>query len=352
VTAEQHRAAWAQYYAAQHAHAHAHAQPAAAAGGGQGAAYARGSGQTSNGTPSTSGPGAGGSSWNQAPGTQGGFYQAPPATAPAPPASYNAVPPPAPGAVKFVPKNQRVAMGALVAAGVGARGGAPAYLSAASAANGTGAAVSNGLAAHCSVGAAGAAGAGANTNDRTWPPSLRAYVERAFRSATDDKSRAAVQAGLKQVIYEANVKGELWTRSWDTTPLPGASAGARVAAAAAGISARLGTSAPYPAPPHSPGGMMMGRNHNHNKRNAYGEPMSYRRSPASDRSRSRSVSPAPEQWATYQSNKYKRNQQGQQGKKNKWQLQQENPALEAPPINAFEQSKRQRRMGRFGDAKG
>eukprot|EP00239_Pterosperma_sp_CCMP1384_P006130 CAMPEP_0197847960 /NCGR_PEP_ID=MMETSP1438-20131217/7606_1 /TAXON_ID=1461541 /ORGANISM="Pterosperma sp., Strain CCMP1384" /LENGTH=515 /DNA_ID=CAMNT_0043460047 /DNA_START=296 /DNA_END=1841 /DNA_ORIENTATION=- len=57
---------------------------------------------------------------------------------------------------------------------------------------------------------------------KAWPPSLRSYVERAFKTCTDDLSRATVQVNLKHVISEAESKGELWSRDWDTAPLPGA----------------------------------------------------------------------------------------------------------------------------------
>jgi hypothetical protein len=91
------------------------------------------------------------------------------------------------------------------------------------------------------------------------------------------------------------------------------------------------------------------------KRPRDGHAQGYRRSPASSRSRSRSASPAPEQWASYQSHKYKhaqqrhggQQQQGKAKKSNKWAPEPEAP----PPVNSFEASKRQRRMGRFGDAK-
>ena len=62
-----------------------------------------------------------------------------------------------------------------------------------------------------------------------WPPSLRAWVERAFSSCVNDPgTREWIKAPMKSMIDEATARGELWTRDWDRTPLPakpGASAG-------------------------------------------------------------------------------------------------------------------------------
>lgn len=65
----------------------------------------------------------------------------------------------------------------------------------------------------------------------SWPASLKAYVERAFAQVSED--RAGLQEKLKQIINDAKAKGELWTRSWDTMPLPSSSASQETSAAAA-----------------------------------------------------------------------------------------------------------------------
>ena len=63
-----------------------------------------------------------------------------------------------------------------------------------------------------------AAGAGGQAQ---WPPSLRAYVERAFKSVQgDDGRRALMQTMLKAKIKDANESGRLWQQDWDTEPLP------------------------------------------------------------------------------------------------------------------------------------
>ncbi|CAL8460527.1 g56 [Coccomyxa elongata] len=90
---------------------------------------------------------------------------------------------------------------------------APAYVSVADKAAGTKAA------------SGPAAGSG-----NSWPASLKAYVERAFAQVSED--RAGLQEKLKQIINDAKAKGELWTRSWDTMPLPSSSASQETSAAA------------------------------------------------------------------------------------------------------------------------
>ncbi len=56
---------------------------------------------------------------------------------------------------------------------------------------------------------------------QTWPQSLRSWVERAFKAAKEDPNRVALQEALKQIISDAQAKGEVWTRDWDNVPLPG-----------------------------------------------------------------------------------------------------------------------------------
>ncbi len=58
--------------------------------------------------------------------------------------------------------------------------------------------------------------------------------------------RVTLQAELRDVIQSASAKGELWTRDWDTVPLPssltadgGAAARQAAQAAAAAISAKV-----------------------------------------------------------------------------------------------------------------
>jgi hypothetical protein len=66
--------------------------------------------------------------------------------------------------------------------------------------------------------AGGAAAAGPAAGG--WPPALRAWVTRAFNSCSDAATRAWMPEPLKACIDEATAKGELWTRDWDTTPVP------------------------------------------------------------------------------------------------------------------------------------
>ncbi len=64
---------------------------------------------------------------------------------------------------------------------------------------------------------AAAAGGGGGVG---WPPALRAWVERAFSSCVDAAARAWMKDPLRACIDDASAKGELWTRDWDTTPVP------------------------------------------------------------------------------------------------------------------------------------
>lgn len=95
---------------------------------------------------------------------------------------------------------------------------------------------------------AAAAGAG------KFPPSMCAYVQRVFAQQVSPQQKAAMQAELKGIIEDANVKGEMWTKNWDIAPLPAsctagssapgsraspASAREAASAAAAAISAKV-----------------------------------------------------------------------------------------------------------------
>lgn len=90
---------------------------------------------------------------------------------------------------------------------------------------------------------AGAAASGQGA--KNWPPSLRAYVERAFAQCKTDEKRSRLQEALKSMISDAQAKGEMWTRSWDTMPLPNCVVDVP-AAAAMPQSASAGTSAQFP----------------------------------------------------------------------------------------------------------
>lgn len=54
----------------------------------------------------------------------------------------------------------------------------------------------------------------------SWPESLRKYVERAFALAAGSGQRPEIQLRLKTLIAEAQQQGKLWTKDWDSTPLP------------------------------------------------------------------------------------------------------------------------------------
>ncbi|KAG1337950.1 SAC3 family protein A [Cocos nucifera] len=53
----------------------------------------------------------------------------------------------------------------------------------------------------------------------TFPPSLRAYVERTFGRCKDDAQRSANQKIMKEIITKASADGTLFTRNWDIEPL-------------------------------------------------------------------------------------------------------------------------------------
>ncbi len=58
------------------------------------------------------------------------------------------------------------------------------------------------------------------TNFVKWPPSLKAYVERAFSICQGDADRTKVEKQLKQRITDAINKKELWIIDWSSQPLP------------------------------------------------------------------------------------------------------------------------------------
>ena len=61
--------------------------------------------------------------------------------------------------------------------------------------------------------------AGAPVTSNQWPPGLKSYVERCFKNVSQ-LQRANLQKALKIVIADAQNVGELWSRDWDTLPLP------------------------------------------------------------------------------------------------------------------------------------
>lgn len=56
-----------------------------------------------------------------------------------------------------------------------------------------------------------------NPND--WPIGVKQYVERCFRLCKPSQ-RDVLQAALRLIIHDAQSKGELYSRSWDTLPVP------------------------------------------------------------------------------------------------------------------------------------
>eukprot|EP00250_Pteridium_aquilinum_P020939 c24992_g1_i2 orf=676-3387(-) len=52
-----------------------------------------------------------------------------------------------------------------------------------------------------------------------FPPSLRAYVERALSRCTDEGQKRACQEIMKEMITTASSDGSLFTKNWDTEPL-------------------------------------------------------------------------------------------------------------------------------------
>lgn len=83
----------------------------------------------------------------------------------------------------------------------------------------------------------------------SFPPAMRAYVERAFLSAKTTEQKKRLHPALKKVIAAASAKGEMWMTNWDSLPLPALTEGGDPAAAAIGsmqaeaTAARLAASA-------------------------------------------------------------------------------------------------------------
>lgn len=101
-----------------------------------------------------------------------------------------------------------------------------------------------------------AASAAADAGRKGWPPSLKAYVLRYFEQYGGSLTEAHKQ-DLKQMIQDAEAKGELWTRDWDRTPLPrldksAARAANASATAAAAAKHRWGPPANVPARTSTP----------------------------------------------------------------------------------------------------
>ena len=97
------------------------------------------------------------------------------------------------------------------------------------------------------------------TGTGKFPPAMCAYVERVFAQKVLPERKAAMQAELKAIIEDANVKREMWTRDWDTIPLPsvlggassiGSTARSAATAAAAAISAKVAKNSRWGVPQH------------------------------------------------------------------------------------------------------
>ena len=56
-------------------------------------------------------------------------------------------------------------------------------------------------------------------NPQDWPVAVKNYVERCFKVCKPSQ-RPNLQQILKIVITDAQTKGELWTRKWDSLPIP------------------------------------------------------------------------------------------------------------------------------------
>jgi hypothetical protein len=56
--------------------------------------------------------------------------------------------------------------------------------------------------------------------NKQWPPSLKAYVERAFAQSRNDADKTIIQKILKEKIASSLTANQLWTKDWDCEPLP------------------------------------------------------------------------------------------------------------------------------------
>jgi len=55
---------------------------------------------------------------------------------------------------------------------------------------------------------------------QNWPPSLSYYVQRSLTRCKSAQDKKSIEKPLQDVIKQAEAAGELWTRNWDTFPLP------------------------------------------------------------------------------------------------------------------------------------
>jgi len=51
-------------------------------------------------------------------------------------------------------------------------------------------------------------------------PSLENYVKRSFEKCQNEKERQLIEKSLKKILNNAKLRGEYYTRNWDTYPLP------------------------------------------------------------------------------------------------------------------------------------
>lgn len=61
--------------------------------------------------------------------------------------------------------------------------------------------------------------AASSMNPTDWPIGVKQYVERCFRFCKPSQ-REVLQAALRLIIHDAQSKGELYSRSWETLPVP------------------------------------------------------------------------------------------------------------------------------------
>ncbi|KAK3274725.1 hypothetical protein CYMTET_17108 [Cymbomonas tetramitiformis] len=160
---------------------------------------------------------------------------------------------------------------------------------------------------------------------KAWPPSLRAFVERAFQSCKGDVDRAALQINLKHIITEASTKAELWTRDWDTMPMP--------------LSRRPDEDG------EQPERKARSRSSSSRSRSPSSSPSSSERGWGRDSKPRFDRQLSTDSWKSNDS--WKAKQKGKKNKKkNKLVLDDQESS---PVLGEYERQKRQRRAGRFGD---
>ncbi|KAK9810088.1 hypothetical protein WJX72_004591 [[Myrmecia] bisecta] len=165
---------------------------------------------------------------------------------------------------------------------------------------------------------------------QSWPQSMRDYVMRAFKICKTADERTRLQARLKIIIEDATAKGEIWTRDWDTMPLPIADA-------------------LKPLPP-SPGSALYGSAGRGKRWDSYSRGSSDRRRYSRSRSRSRSPdtrrrrtrSPSP---SSYKSRTSKRSRYMYRSSPSS----SDSDTVPGPAMDQFERQRRARRDRRFGD---